>query len=204
VVPDVDIAAQVGRDFFLDEKIPRHKSGKGYLRVVEHLIMWKETAASKIFTYQGLTTCTQVDKSWTMSSTYNHLRQGREKKSDLGTLIRAEVEFQERLEATGYRSPTWRVLRALQSMLSAVQLQGESAVTAAPFFSSAGRRKTRFWGNEQGQTVFLWEGLGEEGRGECERVIHTHKDWVVWRRALPMKGDRTPRGFEHVGKAIFC
>ena len=24
VVPDVDIAAQVGRDFFLDEKIPRH------------------------------------------------------------------------------------------------------------------------------------------------------------------------------------
>jgi hypothetical protein len=25
VVPDVDIAAQVGRDFFLDEKIPRHE-----------------------------------------------------------------------------------------------------------------------------------------------------------------------------------
>ena len=70
------------------------KTGKGYVRVVEHSVMWKETAASKIFFYQGLTTCTEVDKSWTiMSSTYNHLRQGREKyKSDLGTLIRAEVE----------------------------------------------------------------------------------------------------------------
>jgi hypothetical protein len=205
VVPDVDIAAQVGRDFFLDEKIPRHKSGKGYVRVVEHSVMWKATAASKIFTYQGLTTCTEVDKSWTiMSSTYNYFWQGRGKnQKDLGTLIRSEVEFQERLEATGYRSP-WRVLRALQSMLSAVQLQGESAVTAAPFFSSAGRGTTRFWGNEQGPTVFLWEGLGEEGRGECERVIRTHKDWVVWSRARPMKGDRTPRGFEHVGKAIFC
>ena len=38
---------------------------------------------------------------------YYHSRQGRGKnESDLGTLIRAEVEFQERLEATGYRSPT--------------------------------------------------------------------------------------------------
>ena len=96
------------------------------------------------------------------------------------------------------------MLRALQSLLSAVQLQGESAVTAPPFFHNAGRGKTRFWGNEQGPTVFLWEGLGEEGREECERVIRTHKDWVVWSRARPMKGDRTPRGFEHADKAIFC
>ena len=39
-------------------------------------------------------------------------------------------EHQERLEARGYLSPTWRLLRALQSLLSAVQLQGESAVLA--------------------------------------------------------------------------
>jgi hypothetical protein len=71
VIQDVDIAAHVGRDFFFDEKIPRHASGQGYVRVVEH----SEMAASKIFTYQGLTTCTEVDKSWTiMSSVYNHLR----------------------------------------------------------------------------------------------------------------------------------
>ncbi len=65
VIPVVDIAAQVGRDVFLDEKIPRHKSGRGYVRIVERSIMWKEKAASKIFTYQGLTTCTEVDKSLT-------------------------------------------------------------------------------------------------------------------------------------------
>ena len=117
VVPDVDIAAHVGRDFFLDEKIPRHASGQGYVRVVEHSVRWKETAAVKIFTYQGLTTCTKVDKSWTiMSSAYSHLRQGGKKDaSELGTLIRAEVEQQECFEAMGYRSPTWRLLRALQS-----------------------------------------------------------------------------------------
>ena len=104
----MDIAAHVGRDFFLDEKIPRHESGQGYVRVVEHSVMWKETAASKIFTYQGSTTCTEVDKSWTIvSSVYSHLRQvGKKNASELKTLIRAEVEQQERLEAMGYRSPT--------------------------------------------------------------------------------------------------
>ena len=75
VIPDVDIAAHVGRDFFFDEKIPRHESGQGYVRVVEQSIMCKDKTASKIFTYQGLTTCTEVDKSWTiMSSIDNHLR----------------------------------------------------------------------------------------------------------------------------------
>jgi hypothetical protein len=98
-------------------------------------------------------------------------------------------------------------------------------VTAPPFFPSAGRGTTRFWGKEQGQTVFLWEGPVEEGREECERVIRAHRDWVVWSQLQPkgskvsprgaltkkeqsfstrMKGDCTPRGFEHVGKAIFC
>jgi hypothetical protein len=205
VVPDVDIAAQVGKDFFLDEKIPRHELGQGYLRVVEQSIMWRETETAKVFTYQGLTTCTELDKSWTvMSSIYNHLRQGRDKSiSELKLFIRAEVELQERLETMGYRSPTWRLLRALQSLLSAVQLQGESAVTAPPFFPSAGRGTTKFWGKRQGPTVFLWESLDEGGREECEKAIRTHRDWVVWSRARPAKGDCKLRGFEQEGKAVF-
>jgi hypothetical protein len=47
VVPDVvNIAAQVGKDFFLDEKIPRHELGQGSVRVVEQSIMWRETETS--------------------------------------------------------------------------------------------------------------------------------------------------------------
>jgi len=66
--------------------------------------MWKEIAVSKVLTYQGLTTCTEVDKSWTiMSSVYNHLRQGREtSNSELGALISEEVEHHECIEAMGY------------------------------------------------------------------------------------------------------
>ncbi len=45
-----------------------------------------------------------------MSSTYNHLRQRRDKGIDeLKVFIRAEVELQERLEVKGYRPPTWRL-----------------------------------------------------------------------------------------------
>jgi hypothetical protein len=48
----------------------------------------------------------------------------------MAMFIRKEVEHQERLEAAGHRSPTWRVLRALKSLFSATQLQGESVVAA--------------------------------------------------------------------------
>ena len=75
MIPDVDIAAKAGKDLFLDEEIPKHESGQGYMRVVEHSVLWKEKEASKVFTYQGLTKCTEVYMSWmTMSSTYKHVR----------------------------------------------------------------------------------------------------------------------------------
>ena len=76
-------------------------------------------------------------------------------------------------------------------------------VTAPPFFPSAGRGTTNFWGKKQGPTVFLWESLDEGGREECEKAIRTHKDWVVWSRARPAKGDCKLRGFEQEGKAVF-
>ena len=142
---------------------------------------------------------TELDKSWTvMSSIYNHPRQGRDNSiSELKIFIRAELELQERLETMGYRSPTWRLLRALQSLLSAVQLQGESAVTAPPFFPSAGRGTTKFWGKMQGPTVLLWESLDEGGREECERTICTHKDWVGRNQ---QKGIASSEGSNRKGK----
>jgi hypothetical protein len=92
-----------------------------------------------------------------------------------GTFIREEVEHQERLEAMRYRSLTWRVLRALQGLFSAVQLHGESAVTAHPFFPTAGTGTTSFWGHEQGPTVFLSDSLSEAGREGCERVTRENR-----------------------------
>jgi hypothetical protein len=50
-----------------------------------------------------------------------------------------ESLFQDALEANGYRSPTWRILRALQAIIKANVVIGESRLTAAPFFEGAGR-----------------------------------------------------------------
>jgi hypothetical protein len=66
VIPDVDIAAKVGKDLFLVEKIPRNESGQGYVRLVEQSVLWKEKKACKVFKSQGLTTSTEVDRSWIM------------------------------------------------------------------------------------------------------------------------------------------
>ena len=52
-----------------------------------------------------------------------------------------------------------------------------------PFFPSAGRGTTQFWGKKQGPAVFLWESLDEEGRKECEETMRMRKDWVVWSQA---------------------
>ncbi len=38
----------------------------------------------------------------------------------------------------------------------------------------------------------------------CADVIQARKDWVVWSRARPIKGDCTLREFEQVGKTNFC
>jgi hypothetical protein len=87
-----------------------------------------------------------------MSSTYNHVRNKRgEDQRGMEMFILEEVEHQERLEAAGYRSPTWKVLRALQSLMSAAQLQGESSVTDPPFFPNADRGTVPFWWKEQGR-----------------------------------------------------
>ena len=105
----------------------------------------------------------------------NHVRhkkwvieQGMEK------FIREEVDYQEQLEAAGYRSPTLKVLRALQSLLAAEQLQGESTVTTPPFPPSAGRGTVQFYGGAWEPTVFLWDGLDEAGRELCADV-HTKR-----------------------------
>jgi hypothetical protein len=94
---------------------------------------------------------------------------------ELRSLVYQEAHYQDQVE--GYRSPSWQMLRALRDGVT--RLQGESAVTAAPFFESEGRGDTVFWGKGEGPTVFLWESLDESGKRECEQVMNTRQDWVV-------------------------
>jgi len=65
------------------------------------------------------------------------------------TTIRKETKRTEELEEAGYTS-RWAVLRALQQINSATRIEGEAAMSAPPFFQSAGRGDLPFWGEQEG------------------------------------------------------
>ena len=53
--------------------------------------------------------------------------------------IQKETKGTKELDEARYRSPTWAVLRALQQINSATIIEEEAAMSAPPFFQSAGR-----------------------------------------------------------------
>jgi len=67
----------------------------------------------------------------------------------------------EEKEEAVYRLPTWRLLRALQQVNEATRIEGETILSAPPFFESAGRGDLKFWGTAEGPTVVIWESLSE-------------------------------------------
>ena len=69
----------------------------------------------------------------------------------LNTTIRKETKRTEELEEAGYRSPTCALLRALQQINSATRIEGQVAMSAPPFFQSAGRGDLLLWGENKHQ-----------------------------------------------------
>ena len=83
--------------------------------------------------------------------------EGREQ--ELITAIQEETKRTEEREEAGYRSPTWRILRALQEINDATRIEGEAIVSPPPFFESAGRGELTFWGKANVATVVIWKSL---------------------------------------------
>jgi len=115
-IPDCNVKATVGQHFLFHESIPRATNGQGYLRVTTKSLWWQHEQFPKVWTAEGLSTCSENGYQWTINiTTWNHLRvQWQGQPLDLLRRIHEEVHLQNTLEASGYRSPTWRILRALQ------------------------------------------------------------------------------------------
>ena len=141
---------------------------------------WQHEHFPKVWTSEGLTTCMENGYQWNINSTtWNHLRMmWQAQPLDLLRLIHAETHHQNNLEASGYRSPTWRVLRALQSIINANVVIGESTITAAPFFEGAGRPSRSFWGPQQGRKVILWESLSQDDQ-QCLVELRDDTTWAL-------------------------
>jgi len=98
-------------------------------------------------------------RGWTIaSSSWNFLRKRwLDREQELITVIQEETKRTEEKEEAGYRSPTWSILRALQKINKAKRLEGEAIMSAPPFFQYAGRGDLKFWGEDDGPTVVVWE-----------------------------------------------
>jgi hypothetical protein len=136
------------------------------------------------------------------STMWNHLQtMWQTQPLDLLRLVYEETHHQNILEARGYRSPTWRILRALQSIIKANVVIGESTITAAPFFEGAGRPSKPFGGPEQGRKVILWESLSPEDQEKCLNELWNDTNWVIWFKAKPK--DMVTQLFWEYGNHIF-
>jgi len=73
---------------------------------------------------------------------------------------------------------------------------------SAPSFSqSAGRGDLKFWGEDDGTTVVVWESLLKSEQEQWSEKMGKSEDWVVWCRSR--KKDEKKRLFEVDGKEIF-
>ena len=91
--------------------------------------------------------------------------------------------------------------RALQSIIKANVVVGESTIQAASFFEGAGRPSKSFWGPQQGQRVILWESLSPEDQEKCLTELQSDRHWVIWCKAKPK--DMAAQLFREYGKCIF-
>ena len=91
-------------------------------------------------------------RGWTITSgAWNFLKEKEEWKGckqELITTIQKETEQMEEKEEPGYKLPTWKILRALQQVNKATRIEGETIMSAPPFFESVGRGELKFWGTK--------------------------------------------------------
>jgi hypothetical protein len=202
-IPDCNVQASVGQHFLFHEPIPKEVNGSGYLRVTKKSLWWQHEQFPSVWTSEGLTTCMENGYQWTVNSTtWNHLQtMWQAPPLDLLRLVHEETHHQNLLEAIRYRSPTWRILRALQSIIKTNVVVGESTITASPFFEGAGRPSKPFWGPQQGRKVILWEGLSPEDQEKCLTELQSDRHWVIWCKAKPK--DMATQLFREYGKCIF-
>jgi len=162
LLPEQELNLEIGRMWFLDQEI----SKGGFIKILESSLVWDEQVkGTRIVTTEGLSTCMEPGRGWTITSgAWNFLKKKERWKGceqELITTIRKEAEQMEEKEEAGYRSPTWKILRALQQVNKATRIEGEAIMSAPPLFESAGRGDLEFWGAVEGPTVIIWESLSE-------------------------------------------
>ena len=72
LLPEREVYAEIGINWFLDQEIPKG----GYVGILAESLLWEERLGkTRISTTEGLTTCMEPHRGWTIaSSSWNFLR----------------------------------------------------------------------------------------------------------------------------------
>ena len=156
-----EVHAEIGINWFSDQEIPKG----GYVRILAESLLWEERLGKTRRTTEGLTTCMEPHRGWTIvSSSWNFVgKRWLDPEQELITIIQEQTTCKrtEEKEEAGYRSPMWSIQRALQKINKAKRLEGEVLMSAPPFFQSAGQGCLKFCREDDGPTVVVWESLSE-------------------------------------------
>jgi len=97
LLPEQEVHAEIGINWFLDQEIPKG----GYVRILAELLLWEERLGkTRIRTTEGLTTCMEPHRGWTIaSSSWNFLRKRwLDREQELITVIKEETKRTEEKE----------------------------------------------------------------------------------------------------------
>ena len=181
-LPDTDVLVSPGRVDQFKTVIP----ARGFVRVISESVQTVEQYGGvSIEIGEGLATCADLDLAWTITSmTWEYLKAGwRGAPEELIRRIKLDCERQMVLESKGYRSATWRTLRALQRIHGAEEIWGCTCVTAPPFFSRIGSPVGKNADAKADRpVVIVWDGLNVEEREGAMNWMATSKSWVLWRQ----------------------
>ena len=188
ILPDVSLQERMGKNWFLNEQMPRSGVGRGYVRVQADAVRWEErNEEGCVRISEGLATCFSRQGSWTiMSAQWNFLRQWSQGENEQLELIRqtvAEVETQEKWEREGLRSFSWRFIRSLQQMVGATVIIGGTTVATPPYFDGMGRGQQAKWGSLDGAAVVLWDFMSADEQKQWAVQAERRADWILVRRA---------------------
>jgi len=141
----------------------------------------------------------ELHRGWTIaSSNWKFLRKGwLDRGQELITVIQEETKRTEEQEETGFRS----IPRARQKGNKVERFEGEAVMSAPPFVQSAGRGDLKFWGEDDGPAIVIWEGLSESEQEQWSTKMGMSKDWVVWCRSRKKVEEQCR--FEVDGNEIF-
>jgi len=75
LLPEREVHAEIGKNWFLDQDIPSHPKG-GYFRILAGSLLWEEhLRKTRIRTTEGLTTCMKPHRGWTIAiSSWNFVQ----------------------------------------------------------------------------------------------------------------------------------